>query len=359
MYLGERPWPNGVVAGTACDEYFAMARVPLSETTRGLLRRCLAANRDERPHDFAEVEAELLRTYEETSGEAYPRESPKAAGDTADSLNNRALSFIDLGKPEEAEKCWEKALEADPNHEESLFNDAVHRWNSAKTSDAEVLEMISNLKIKKKDYYLAKIHLMRGDAYSALEYIRKVKERKNGIADIEHTLSLAQKMIREETGIHCLREIVLNSHSGAVRLMPDSKRVLTYGENEDHRKHKYKLCFWDMDSGECVKTFYLYAENGKELCVRRFLSSANGKTILVYCKEEGGNNEFFWFDTETGSLRRAFEGDTAEIDFAWFCNGEDKLLTVNAGGMVKIWHLSSSGFLFLIIILVSSLHSCF
>ena len=28
----------------------------------------------------------------------YPRPEPKAAADTADSLNNRALSYIDLGR---------------------------------------------------------------------------------------------------------------------------------------------------------------------------------------------------------------------------------------------------------------------
>ena len=40
----------------------------------------------------------------------YPRPEPKAAADTADSLNNRALSYIDLGRTEEAETTWQEAL---------------------------------------------------------------------------------------------------------------------------------------------------------------------------------------------------------------------------------------------------------
>ena len=61
-------------------------------------------NPDDRPKDFTVVEIELLRGYQEETSRSYHREIPTAASDTAGSLNNRALSFIDLGMKEEAEE---------------------------------------------------------------------------------------------------------------------------------------------------------------------------------------------------------------------------------------------------------------
>ncbi|MDR1635858.1 MAG: protein kinase, partial [Treponema sp.] len=179
MYCGERRWSNerfagGPLAGKQCEYYFPLAKHPVPDGVKDALRGCFKSDAKKRINSFTEIEMYLLAVYEETFGEAYSRESPKAAGDTADSLNNRALSFIDLGKPEEAEKCWREALEADPNHEKSLFNSLVHQWNTLKISDLQVIErIIQSSGIKNHDYYIAKVHLMRGDAQSAKSHLEK------------------------------------------------------------------------------------------------------------------------------------------------------------------------------------------
>ena len=112
MYLGARPWANGVVAGLNCRNYFEQARVSIPPALKELLAQCMKAEPDDRPHDFREIEATLHEIYLAETGKAYPRPAPKAAADTADSLNNRALSMLDLGKAEEAERLWETAISA-------------------------------------------------------------------------------------------------------------------------------------------------------------------------------------------------------------------------------------------------------
>jgi serine/threonine protein kinase len=133
MLLGERYWKVGTVAGEGLDDYLAMdARVQIPDRLKALLKKCLAAEEENRPRDFGEVDGELLRIYQEEISSPYPREVSKAAADTADSFNNRALSFIDLAKPEEAEKCWEKAVALDKSNADALYNQTVHLWHSAK-----------------------------------------------------------------------------------------------------------------------------------------------------------------------------------------------------------------------------------
>ena len=122
MYVGGHTWANGSVVGMDCRWYFKQARVPIPEPVKDLLERCLAPEPENRPHHFGLIIAELRAIYQLETGSSYPREASQAAPDTADSLNNRALSMLDLGKTEEAEKLWERALLTEPNHVEARYN---------------------------------------------------------------------------------------------------------------------------------------------------------------------------------------------------------------------------------------------
>ncbi len=143
MYLGKRPWNRGYEAGKDCRRYFEQAVVFIPQPLKDLLAKCLAEREEERPHDFAVVEEKLGQIYREVCGSEYPREEPDAAADTADSLNNRALSFLDLGKTKEAEKLWEEAIAKMPDHMPSAFNRGLYQWRRAEIDDEEVLRRIT------------------------------------------------------------------------------------------------------------------------------------------------------------------------------------------------------------------------
>ena len=135
MYVGARPWANGVVAGLSCSGYFERTRVPMPEALKALLAQCLDSEPENRPHDFAEIEAKLHEIYRAETGNTYPRLAPKAAADTADSLNNRALSFLDLGRPDEAERCWERALSINGEHAAAKANSSLFQWRTGRMDD--------------------------------------------------------------------------------------------------------------------------------------------------------------------------------------------------------------------------------
>lgn len=136
MYLGDKPWAHGrdatgPLAGIACRDYFDMcAEYPIPNSLQELLVKCLEQMPDDRPRDFGEVESALVKIYLEETGEDYPRPEAKAAPGNADSLNNHALSFLDLGRPADAEKLWTKAALLDPAHTDTLFNRCLHGLRS-------------------------------------------------------------------------------------------------------------------------------------------------------------------------------------------------------------------------------------
>lgn len=138
MYLGYRPWANGVVAGLNCRNYFEQTRVCMPEALKELLAQCMESEPEKRPNDFEDIEAGLHEIYRIETGNVYPRPAPKAAADTADSLNNRALSMLDLGKFDEAEKIWEAALQTDLSNFRCQYNYAIALWNRRKIDDVEL-----------------------------------------------------------------------------------------------------------------------------------------------------------------------------------------------------------------------------
>ncbi|MDR1330619.1 MAG: protein kinase [Tannerella sp.] len=145
MFLCGRRWSTGVAAGVDCDEFFAEALIPVPEQVKDLLRHCFRFEAAERPDSFAEIEARLCEIYQAETGRFYVRPESKAAIDTADSLNNRALSYLDIGMTGEAELCWEKALEKQPDHLDSIFNKTVHLWRSARIDDVQAADTLRNM----------------------------------------------------------------------------------------------------------------------------------------------------------------------------------------------------------------------
>ena len=83
-----------------------------------------------------------MKKYEEQTGDIYPREEPKAASDTADSLNNRALSYLDLGRSAEAEKLWKRAFLTNPNCMDAVYNMNLFAWRSGRSNDLAAIDKL-------------------------------------------------------------------------------------------------------------------------------------------------------------------------------------------------------------------------
>ena len=137
MYAGKRLWNTGAEAKYHFDEYLSQCAHTVPDGMTDLLRSCMRDKQD----GFADIKDRLISLYCGMTGAEYPR-SYAEISDTAGALNNRALSFLDLGRCEEAKTLWEKGIELDNSYFLCHYNLAVALWNEGEILAPELYERI-------------------------------------------------------------------------------------------------------------------------------------------------------------------------------------------------------------------------
>jgi WD40 repeat protein len=180
------------------------------------------------------VAERLIRLYKQETGVPYPRQKPKALELRADSLNNKAVSLLDLGQEEEAVRCWQEALQADPAHLEANFNYGYYRWHKAELPGSRFLEEFKALEARhqsRQEYWdmLGWIYLEQGDVKNLEQLRDKVKDMLSIFSDsqypqIQEVKDIELDMLLEEN-ITCLafseneQFVLVGSSSGAICLI--------------------------------------------------------------------------------------------------------------------------------------------
>jgi tetratricopeptide (TPR) repeat protein len=187
MFKGEAHWGAGSIAASVLEHYLQEAPPegipPMPAALAELLRQCFQNDPDQRPASMDEVAERLVRLYEQETGTPYPRQKPNALELRADSLNNKAVSLLDLGLEEEAVRCWQEALQADPAHLEANFNDGYYRWHKAELPGSEFLKQLKRLESthgSNPEYWR-----LLGWVYLEQGYVEEVEEilAKRGVED--------------------------------------------------------------------------------------------------------------------------------------------------------------------------------
>ena len=135
MYAGKRLWETGAEAKERFDEYPAKCLYTIPDEMQTILQFGLS----DKQLAFADIERELTNLYSVTTGMAYLRSSAKAS-DTIGSLNNRALSFLDIGMPDAAVALWNQALSADAHHIDAHYNYLLYLLRHQQKRDDEVIK---------------------------------------------------------------------------------------------------------------------------------------------------------------------------------------------------------------------------
>ncbi len=165
MYAGKRLWETGT---NAFPFLFGEMAIQQEEDYRIDPPQKLldAYEEDYNPNfgswrDFSAMEQLLLEIWHDQFGSDYPRPASKAAADTAGTLNNRALSFLDLGLPEKAKTCWKDALSISPESQESQINYLLFQWRQGYLTDSKLFQKIDILEEQyhQEEYKIARAEL--------------------------------------------------------------------------------------------------------------------------------------------------------------------------------------------------------
>lgn len=144
MFTAGPTWRSGVLAPHALAAARGARRPPappMPVALADLLARCFAPNEADRPRTMDEIAGVLRGIYESLTGEPA-RPAPPAGVDSAEALNNRAASLLDLGRPDEARAHWRRALAAEPLHLEATYNLALDEWRAGELTDVAALEAV-------------------------------------------------------------------------------------------------------------------------------------------------------------------------------------------------------------------------
>jgi len=331
MFTGEIIWQGGQLAGGSLDvvlkEGTQRSDIPTMPSELGtLLQKCLQYKAEDRPTGMQEISEELQRIYQSVTGKSYPRKYPQAAEIDAGSLNNRAISYLDLGKEAEAEKLFQEALTKHPGHLDTTYNYGIWMWKNFKGDDYSLLKQLeacgeSTYAPGMKDLLTAKVHISRRDIPSALSHL-ELSKRKN-CKDSEYEILLKQAISLKDQAITLIQTFPEKKRILFESICFSSDGILALSGDSDSLK------LWDITTGTCISTFEGHSDSVESVCF-----SPDGKLAL-----SGGEDKTIkLWDISTGQCLRTFEVDFIINSVCFHPNGKF-ILSSGESEFILVWDI--------------------
>lgn len=335
MFTGGVTWLSGVVAAGALEDYLEVGveepGLPtMPARLAELLRECFREEPRARPSDMLTIAGLLVEIYQGETGHAYPRELPKAAELRADSLNNKALSLLDLGKNEEALAAWEQALLVDPLHAESTYNQGLIHWRKVLINDDTLLGRLHEVGAAHPGEWsvaclFAQVHLERGDVSAARASLAGIQGSDLNREEVQAVLR--QVNSPETSNRRLLR--TFEGHTGWVRsvcLSADGRYAFSGSWDKT-------LKLWDVMSGSCLRTFEGHTGWVYSICLsadgRYALSCSQDKTLKLW-------------DVSSRRCLRTFEGHTRTVSSVILSVDGRYALSGSHDKTLKLWEVATS-----------------
>jgi serine/threonine protein kinase len=154
----------------------------MPESLYEILGNCFRSDPENRASDLGVIAARLVDIYKDIHHEEYSRLAPDLSLVAADSLNNRAVSLLDLGQKEKAMSLLTEALAIDPAHPEATFNRALILYRDGKRSAANVIAKLETIASTNAgswtaDCLLARVCIEVGDRAKAVSAIGQAEQK--------------------------------------------------------------------------------------------------------------------------------------------------------------------------------------
>lgn len=340
MYMGKRLWRHGVAAGAGLARYLGSERIAILPDMQALLQQCFTVDEAGRPHDFAEIEQRVTAIYASETGEAYERLSPKITGQTADFLNNKALSYLDLGNPKEALANWEKALAIDPHNLDAVFNQALYFWRQGLIDDIECLNLVERAGTPqdwKKTHCLGLVQLERKAPKEAQQSLAQATALGGDAASIQAAQEAARKMAAATKPMVKFT----SPHQGYVpmkpaRVSPDGRHVVTSVGKLITSYASFGLLLFETETGKLLRTLPLKF-NGE---VHDVLFFKDSRRIAAVGGERETCVEIIDIESST-CLQRLTDPEVTGWQTLSLSGDESTLASSGRCGRVLLWDLKS------------------
>jgi serine/threonine protein kinase len=154
MLIGEVRWQDGFAAGEVLSDLALLTDRPSSVVNpppevADILQECLRWKQNDRPSNLGDIAVRLISVYEIAFGCTFPRLLPSNNELDADSLNNRMVSLVGLGKiygneESNAHSLMQQLLEKKPDHAYGRLNAALINWRYFGSTVETLMRHIDN-----------------------------------------------------------------------------------------------------------------------------------------------------------------------------------------------------------------------
>jgi WD40 repeat protein len=255
--------PKGLLAGSLLRQQEAFRSLPrMPQTLYRLLQDCFMPDAHDRPESMENIGELLEDIYRQEVKEIYCRSQPSQVRETAGSLNNWAMSLLDLRQQEDAMLLWDKALRIQPHHSESTYNRGLLLWRTSQITDKDLIlavkEACKSHSFSWVDcYLLALVHLERGDFFSAIQSIKNLNAEDLQRREIKTLLSITHGQQYFSIKL-CLTVDDSSGDISCANLSGNAQKLVT--GNDDG-----SLKIWAKNSGNLLHIIKGKSNSGKSL----------------------------------------------------------------------------------------------
>lgn len=310
-------------------------RPDLPSSLVDVLMTCLQKKPENRYPSFVE----LCRALEVVGRELNPggtvRTIPNLVGLKADSLNNQAVSLLDLGRHYEARNLLEDANSAYTEHLQAVYNLHSLRWAYKELSDEQVISRMESLKIEVREtadyrHLMGLIQLQRGDAAQGMKLLRSACRDEEHYRDRWAEYDEDPAIFVNSLGLVPIQEeMALGGHVKRVARLafsPDSVRAFSIGEDRAIR-------MWDLRTGRCLKTVRTFS------FVPIAGSVSHDGSLAATAYGEAFKTLDLW-DLKLGRGLRKYQG--MAVFGVHFSPDSSQMAVYGTGGHVRIWDAGSN-----------------
>jgi WD40 repeat protein len=318
MFCGGRPYQVTYGEKQAPPDPVSMSRdEKFPSDLAEVIKKCICWDARDRFSGFRDMRIALASVYEGLFGGKSPYEELGLVGLAADGLNNQGISYLELGRKEDAVRCWHEALKKDPTHPETTYNLSLFQWRSAEIDDTEVLRRLDNcrnnpsISLPLLEELTASVHAERFDPDAAEHALRRAPETYECLFSGTDTDQI--KDVRTFTG-H--RKCV-----SATAITRDGTLALSGSWDKDLR-------VWDLATGCCVQTLMGHTSFVNAVAVAGVkglaLSGSHDRTVRLW-------------DLDAGTCIRIMEGHRDVVSSVALSAEGELAFSGSADKTIRVW----------------------
>ena len=341
LFCGARPYAGRLLGAPAKASSSQKLNPTLPPPLSDLLEQCVCWNKEQRPESAQGIRERLCTLYEQQFQApcAYAELPPFTM--TASALNNRALSYIELGQPDRAVHAWQAAIQADAKHIETIYNFGLHEWRSARLTDDILIRRLEeevaadNAATWLPAYLRAQIHLETGDGQSAIRALEAVAASESIGLEMPEC-ERAAKLLSVDSPpacaviVHAQYQQENMGYAWPVCLSADFR--LAFSSSSDGR-----LTIVSPADGACLRAFDDLAHRAWCLCLSAdgLFGVSGGGQIM------GADQPIKIWELSTGRCRRTMSGHADPVTSICLSVDGRHALSGSGDRTVKFWDLGT------------------